>query len=135
MNTILHNPIRTIIKEAYVDKGVVPVVNWLNSYNDVFTQYACEGYTEEEKKNGIGHNNPYVIFFCFYEPDMTDILSTIFPYQDITCEIEYGSKTQHYNSYHGIRYILRFKDKKDLKFFIDVELKPKNDLPVNYKVM
>lgn len=64
------HPTETIVikgKEAAIDKGMVPVVRWLNSFDAVETTYCCEGW------HGDHLANPYVLFFC----DDPETLKTI----------------------------------------------------------
>lgn len=56
-----HEQIYTILKTAMVDKEIVPVVSWLNSFKEVYTEYSCQGGLDEEF-NGIV--KPYVLFRC-----------------------------------------------------------------------
>jgi len=38
-----------------VDNGIIPVVKWLNSFNDTFTLYSCQGDAD---------HRPMIAFFC-----------------------------------------------------------------------
>jgi tRNA(Phe) wybutosine-synthesizing methylase Tyw3 len=38
------HPTKTIaIKKASVDEMMIPLINWLNSYESIYTTYCCQG--------------------------------------------------------------------------------------------
>ena len=49
----LHKTQEMIIKKGKVDKGIEPVVRWLNSFAGIYTRWSCEG---EYDKNGEALN-------------------------------------------------------------------------------
>ena len=52
------------IKVVEVDKGILPVVKWLNSFEGIFTRWSCEGDLT---------CNPYVIFYCENSLDLVQV--------------------------------------------------------------
>jgi hypothetical protein len=49
------------MKMIDVDIGIVPVVNWLNSMQGVYTEYSCQG---DPDNAALPVGIPYVRFFC-----------------------------------------------------------------------
>ena len=62
-----HDTTKLVLKEADIDDGIVPVINWLNSMDGLLTLHCCQGtkYEKDEKdeKDGAGWL-PYVSFMC-----------------------------------------------------------------------
>ena len=94
-----HKTQKAVVKEILVDRGIKPVVDWLNSFLHVFTQHSCEDDGREA----------YVIFFCH---DALDLLR-------ISQAIEYlGSIQVGYYS-GSLRYSLSFSDQAKFDSFRD----------------
>lgn len=55
-----------IIKEGIVDLDIIPVVKWLNKFNDITTIFSCQGTNKSYP--------PYVLFYCMDEKNLIDIL-------------------------------------------------------------
>lgn len=52
-----HPTKKIIVKTALVDKGMIPVVKWLNKFESVVTKWCCQGSRQPM-------DNPYVVFAC-----------------------------------------------------------------------
>ncbi len=50
-----HAQTRLIIVEANIDVGIVPLVNWLNSFHGIMTRWRCEG--------GGPNDLPYIVIW------------------------------------------------------------------------
>jgi len=60
------------IKVAEIDKEMVPIVRWLNSYEDVWTLFCCQGNDEDKQ--------PFVFFHCTSLADLYKINALIYDY-------------------------------------------------------
>jgi len=86
------------IKKAKIDINMIPIVNWLNSFSSITTQYCCEGNKDFK---------PYVLFICTDPVELIQILALL-------C----GYATVEINFYNGIlRYRLSFCTKENIRFF------------------
>jgi len=54
-----HRQKEIVLKKAKVDIGMIPVVQWLNSIDGIYTYYSCEGDDDEGIKPQVG-------FWWFY---------------------------------------------------------------------
>ena len=52
-----HETERIVLKSAYIDKAMVPLIKWLNGYRGICTDYCCEGDDDRQEA-------PYVLFWC-----------------------------------------------------------------------
>jgi hypothetical protein len=109
-----HKTVRIVIKEADVDVEMVPVVNWLNSFHSVTTQFCCQGNDKAKHKREDGKrlDPPYVLFTCWDRQDLMQILWAIRHYYPMTCEVTWDDDEM------PIRYKLDFMNRKTLKEFI-----------------
>ena len=91
------------IKIAEVDENIVPVVGWLNTFENVCTIASCEGDDEEY--------TAYVMFECNTIKNLTEI-------QQILNEGFYHI-IQTYVHYHcgKLRFTIRFQNEGVLKMF------------------
>jgi tRNA(Phe) wybutosine-synthesizing methylase Tyw3 len=95
-----------VIKKAHVDLGMIPLINWLNSFETVTTYFCCEG---DESVDII--DKPYVLFTCFDSIELITILTT-FQHHSIT-EIHWNDLKRCFE------YCTRFDDKNNLHSMID----------------
>ena len=58
-----------------VDGEMVPFVNWLNSFNSVYTFSCCRGHNDER-------GGPFCAFVCFDKKDLARILKTRYDFED-----------------------------------------------------
>lgn len=88
------------LKRCHVDKGVASTVQWLNSFQGVYTLFSCEGY---DSAKGSTARPPYVMFHCWDIYDLQKICEKIqrFP------GFDYGTIVVE-NCFGHLRYILRF---------------------------
>lgn len=94
-----HTTEDVVIEKAKIDKLLVPIIKWLNNYDDVRTQFCCEGRKRFK---------PYIIFYCFNNLVLCTILATIRPYANVEVEFYAGS----------LRYRIIFRNKKAIKDFL-----------------
>jgi len=100
------------IKEAKVDKKMVPIVRWLNSFHSVLTMGCCQGSEDEQ---------PYVNFICTYNEERDTILRIISCMScHINVEIESGSAL----TYCQPLYRMRFDDQESFAAFSKYVLDP-----------
>ena len=95
-----HETVHVPIKFAEVDKGILPVVEWLNGYDQVCTFHSCEGDRRSK---------PYVLFTM--DVDWSRNLDVILQLLNkfATVEISY---------YEMRRYVVTFRNKSSLRKFI-----------------
>lgn len=92
------------LKEAEIDIKIIPVIQWLNEFENVYTTHCCEGGEPPNEK-------PYVVFMCNDFFDLMKIVRDTRNYAN--CEIFW------LEDYMPLRYNLQFAHKKTLKDFID----------------
>lgn len=99
-----HSTVPVVLKEYHIDRGMVSTVQWLNSFQGVYTLFSCEGYDSARK-------SPYVMFHCWDVYDLQKICEQIqrFP------GFEFGTIVVE-NFFGHLRYILRFNS---IKTFAD----------------
>jgi len=103
-----HTTEEVIILKASIDKAIVPVVNWLNDFSSVVTQYCCEGH------DGNWDSKPYVIFTASCIQDLMDITRKTDGFADIVINCSEGLLP--------LRFWLKFGNKKLMKSFISIYL-------------
>lgn len=107
-----HETSRIIIKTADVDVKIIPLINWLNSFEAVTTRYCCQGAGAEDVKNKDEVSSrmakdmyrPHVIFYCSDQLSLACICRRAFSYANITVEWYEGS----------IRYNMKFVSQESL---------------------
>lgn len=57
----MHKQIGVNLKTVLVDKKIAPLVQWLNGFEDCFTEYSCQGLKPSEK-NEFSSVLPYIKF-------------------------------------------------------------------------
>ena len=101
-----HKTKSVIIKKAKIDKLIIPVVNWLNEFEYVFTKWSCEG-------GGHGHNEkPYVVFSCDSAEELAKISRRVGDFGQLCIRPPYNIRLMDYS--------IEFISKKALKVFISV---------------
>jgi hypothetical protein len=80
------------IKRACIDNKMIPIVKWLNSFEDIHTRWCCQG-----TKNSLV-DLPYVVFYCQKDELLIHILNTTCMFANTTVDFMHGS----------LRYTLRF---------------------------
>lgn len=103
-------------KSVKVDKGIWPILHWLNRLPGVRTLYSCQGEDSTEQR-------PYVVFFCDHPHCLTEIIRALrshwkcsnengwFP-QSVIIEIDFFYPDR-------LRYVLRWVNTSHLKEFIE----------------
>lgn len=70
-NKRIHATKEICLKKALIDKEIIPLVNWLNSFHSIYTTYSCQG--DVDHKN-IGSSYPYVYpYVSFLCGDLDDL--------------------------------------------------------------
>jgi hypothetical protein len=119
------------IKSAKVDEAIVPVVKWLNAFNDVQTCSCCEGYDEEElpdepdEHGRILCHEPYVGFTCNSMESLIAIFQRIEADDGDTEVIARGELDWNSNANAGLggmQFYLRFYSKTRLRQFVETRL-------------
>ena len=103
-----HQTKRIVIKDADVDVGIIPVVEWFNSFESVITQFSCQGIDDPD---GIG-DCPKVYFQCIDRLDLLKILREI---RNYNCHMTIDWNFDEY----PVRYCLHFLNAGALKVFIE----------------
>ena len=118
------------LKLIEVDLNIIPVVNWLNSFETVYTFFSCEGSDSKPPRTSY---LPYVLFWCFDSNDLFDIMKKIDSFQVIR-ERSKGNPAAYIHSADRIitvdvnmrtdtnipshlRYSVNFPNKKTLRLF------------------
>lgn len=69
-----HATEEVILKKAHVDRGVVPLIKWVNSFADVCTLYSCEG---EKVPACRPSGQAYVFFWCRFDATAAIMLARL----------------------------------------------------------
>ena len=88
----VHVARRVPVKFAEIDEGIMKVVEWLNSFDGIYTRWSCEGGHDDE---------PMVIFYCEDIADLTAVCRAVGYSGSVQAE--------YYNPKASLRYILRFR--------------------------
>lgn len=58
---------------------MIPLINWLNSYESITTQFCCQGEPRKEGQTDEDYSmhQPYVLFNCINTIDLISILSVL----------------------------------------------------------
>lgn len=113
-----HKTEEIIIKQAEVDQQIIPLIEWLNSFNGVDTQFCCEGLTRKQIDEGKGQEyTSYVLFTCSEPWSLMQVMERITNFKDCCgrtrCELEFRP-----NLGYPIRYDLRFETKEVMRHFL-----------------
>lgn len=99
----------TAIKVVPVDKSIVPVVKWLNSFDGIYTIFSCEGETGNEDANEEKREDqPYILFYCSDVRDLIDVCHC--PYAEVIVDFHAGM----------LRYRMTFYSKEHMYLFIEI---------------
>ena len=97
-----HKTETIVLKSANVDKKIIPVIEWLNSFSNVYTTHCCEGDESPHL--------PYVLFWCLEMGTVMEIVRKIRHYGGLSVFWPIES--------HPYRWRMEFASKKHLKDFI-----------------
>jgi hypothetical protein len=103
-----HKTKKISLKKVEIDKKIIPVIKWLNSFDDICTTHCCEGDDKLEIE-------PYVLFWCLM-PDLVLEIAKKLGHLG-TCSIWVTPGSSPY------RWSLKFHSKKCMKTFIKHFLK------------
>lgn len=71
----IHKAVRIAVKTAMVDREMIPLVNWLNSHDEVLTSGSCQGDDKPDKDGNL--RMPAISFSCHDWIFLADILRQI----------------------------------------------------------
>ncbi|KKM95020.1 hypothetical protein LCGC14_1192510 [marine sediment metagenome] len=123
-----HKAIRIPIKTAEVDINIIPLVNLVNNFEDIYTTESCQGGSA-----GL----PYVSFISFNYEQVITLLKL---FQDAPCQItieDRGSNLEPIGEVMKYSYIIQMKDRKEMqqtirwirkKYHSYFDYKPKDDI-------
>ena len=119
MKNLTHKQITIPLKYVQVDEEIAPLLNWLNSFDDIHTTFSCQG-----RKNY--KFSAYVIYYNFYcrNDNKTDIFikNKIKEFSDL-----YDEEVIRFNLFGAVIYVDNHKSKLLKKMlekkFIDSEEK------------
>jgi hypothetical protein len=110
-NLVEHETISTSVKIVDVDKGIKPLISWINSFKGIYTLFSCEGYDDTYEIPEA----PYVMFISLSVDDLCKFLlhikSSSFLYEIHVIYLE-----------GLLKYCIRFNSKKDLNYFYEREI-------------
>lgn len=95
-----HKTTLRMIKCAHIDTEMCSTIDWLNSFDGVYTLFCCQG-----DKNIS--DSTYVMFHCWEIFDLQRIAESVYYHGTITVETRDGH----------LRYILRFNSIKTFRNF------------------
>jgi len=96
------------LKTISVDSDIIPLVNWLNSFDDIFTLYSCKG-------NDL--NKPWITFFCNKQSTLYEAFHSLsFRFGEKAYELCVVISSKGDNL---ILYKLKIRDEETLKFMCE----------------
>ena len=100
---------KIVLKTAFVDEEIIPLLRWLNKLPGTFTEFSCAGH-----KN-IKNDKPYVLLRCWNHSSLFYIMNFIAPFCKYI-ESNFGTKS-YYNKIDvgQPRFNFQFENKKALK--------------------
>lgn len=110
-----HKTKNIVIKKADVDKHMVPIVKWLNSFDGVTTLWCCQGNTKkwakkQKKKLGYAINtSAYVMFTCTSETILIRIMDSLWNHTYVKVHYKAGL----------LRYTIEWKDRDEFIYWRD----------------
>jgi hypothetical protein len=105
-----HETKRVVIKEGDVDVKIIPLINWLNSFESITTLFSCEGDGKKKIEKKVA-NQPYVLFTCWDHFELSAILRELDRCGcGVTCEATYWAP-------YPLRYMIKFEHKKGMLEF------------------
>lgn len=96
-------------QKVSVDKGIIPVVEWLNNFPGIITNFSCEGYESREE-----FSKPYVQFIVNNLDSLIAIFSILSRFQKY---YYFGEEHLEFD-YYGNFCNLYWGKRKHLKSFI-----------------
>ena len=111
-----------VIKIADVDLEIIPIINWLNSFNGIITVFSCEGKEKGDKgwdKKNRGNINsvhrPYISFmvYSFFGDEHMEIIESLLS--------KYGG-FDTIDELNNNKRVFRFESKPRMREFIKKEL-------------
>jgi hypothetical protein len=109
-----HNPKSIVVEKADIDEIMIPVVKWLNSYDEIKTISCCQG-----GKDKSGHISPHVMFTCNSLRSLWKILDMIYPFDN---NYSYGLEISVQIYGQELRFAIKFDTQENLKEFIRFKL-------------
>jgi len=131
-----HKTKHIAIKTGEIDVEIIPIINWLNSYDFIITLYCCEGREEgdpgwdsENKGNINSSYQPYISFLTYsyirqgkcFPLKITQfnmIKKRLLKYGEF--DKNCGESDSKDGRFHN--YCFRFKDKPTMREFIEKEI-------------
>lgn len=107
-----HKTNKIVIKKekiANIDSKIIPVVNWLNSFESIITLFSCEG--GDNCKDYPDKQYPYIMFYCDSSLDLSIVLDNVFSFASV--------KVEYIKSCGRLRYYMQFFNKNTLLIFLD----------------
>lgn len=112
-----HKTEEVVLKKAEIDKQIIPLIEWLNAFKGVATQFCCEGTTRKEIDTGKGQEyGSYVLFTCSDNWSLLQIMQKFTNFANLCkarCEVEFRPEYGY-----PIRYDMRFQTKEVLRHFL-----------------
>ena len=107
----IHETREVVLKKADIDKKMVTVIEWLNSFGDVFTRYCCEGRGKDIPAT--------IVFICVENGDLLSILETI---RGLDIEVTVDWKFEAF----PLRYCMKIANRKTLRVLTSIvaDVKP-----------
>ena len=110
-----HKTEEIAVSTAEIDKGIIPLIKWLNTFKGVATQFCCEGSTKKQIKDGHKDYDSYVLFTCCEQWSLMQILEKFTNFANLypaRCEVAFRPSLAY-----PIRYDMRFQNKETLNEF------------------
>jgi hypothetical protein len=95
-----HTTVKTTLKRVSIDKEMIPVVEWFNSFLGVETRFCCQG-------DEVDPGSAYVMYYCSEEVSLIRVLNFTESFGETYIDFYKGH----------IRYTFRFYSRGDLACF------------------
>jgi len=122
---MLHKTKEIVVQKADIDEGIIPLINWMNSLQDVYTLYSCQGSNKKIADCALcTKNTPYVSFLCFNPVNLAKILQLF----------EDKAQTEIYYDNGVVKYSARFYNVQYLQLCVDFIYNPKYKTYNDYNI-
>lgn len=106
-----HATVRLSIKVASIDRKMVPVIEWLNSFDGVFTKHCCQG-DDIDHSDPTGHRQePYVVFASDSMASLFLIVNSLGGYGEVTILPVHETRAMDFR--------LSFRDCQSLQWLVE----------------
>lgn len=104
-----HKNINIAIKQADIDVEIIPLINYLNSFEGIITRWSCQGDLKPKTKGQY-----YLPYVTFIAEDFISFKKLLEHLNGAPCEVV----AEHFNELITMWFSIRFASKEHLKVML-----------------